>query len=71
MNRALVPETVGSDSIPGRVKPYFIKTVIDSSFFDVYRNGQCEVSTVCDRQVGRWRLDLEDRKGPFAVFWPR
>ena len=63
VERASATKAVDSGSIPNRVKPKTIKTLVfTASLFDVLQlNGQCEASAVCGRQVG---ARLEDRKIP-------
>ena len=71
MDRASATKRVDSSSIPGRVKPKTIGLVFTASLFDVQQlKGQYEVSAVCCRQEGRWRLARRP-KGPFAVSCPR
>ena len=69
VNRASATKTIDTGSIPGRVKPKTIKLVFTASLLDVQQlKGECEASTVCDRQVGRWQ---PDSKGTFTVLRPK
>ena len=59
MDRASATEAVDLGSIPGRVKPKTIKVVFTASLLDVQQlKEQCEASSVCGRQVGRWLLEV-------------
>ena len=70
--RASGTKMVDSGSIPGRVKPKdYKKLVFTASLLDVQQlKGQCEASTVCGRQVGRWQLDSKTERS-LPVSWPR
>ena len=62
MDKESATEAVDSDLIPGRVKPKTTKIGIYSFLLDVQQlKGQCEISTVCGRQVAAW---LEGQKVP-------
>ena len=59
MSKATATEAVNLSSIPGQVKPKTIKKLVFTvSLLDFQQyKGQCEASTVCFREVGRWQLD--------------
>ena len=63
VDRASVTETVDMGSIPGQVNPKTTKLSVHTFLLDVQQlKGQCKASTMCDRQVGRWQLDLKTER---------
>ena len=71
VDRASATEAVDSGSVLKRVKPKRKKLIFTASLLDVQQlKEQCEASTACNRQVGRWQLDSKTERS-FAVSWPR
>ena len=63
VDRPSATETVDPGSIPGWFKSKTVKISAHSFPASTFtKMGQCEASTVCGRQVGRWQLCSEDRK---------
>ena len=65
VERTSAAETVDSGLIPDRVKPKAIKIGIHNPQLPCLKfsdKKQCEASTICGRQVGRWQLDLKTER---------
>ena len=66
MDIAPATETLDVGSIPGRVKPRTFKI----SCFPAWRpafKGQCEASTMWNKQVGKWLLDSKTAASFFCL----
>ena len=75
VDRASATETVDLGSIPVGSNQKLSKLVIIASLLDVQQlKEQCEASTVCGREVGRWQLDSKTKRFlrcllPKATWW--